>query len=622
MYRVSVPVTTFCLDTYGTEKYIKLFKDLDAERIFLCPDSGIAKSTEIESRELISIEKNCEILHRYGFEVGVWIWAFHAENDSRYTYITNADGKADTITVCPADELYRERMCSLVKSFAKTDIDLIMFDDDYRFGFHSVGFGCCCENHRKMISKELNENVSLTLLKEKLLYGEPNKYRDAFIKCNGKSLEDFADCMRKAVDEVNPDLRMGYCTCITNWDIDGTHPDIISKKLAGKTKPFYRLIGAPYWGKNKNWGNRLSDVIEFERAEASRCTDANTEIFSEGDVFPRPRYNIPSSYSEGFDTALRAAGCTDGILKYALDYTSSPEYETGYVKSHIKNKNVYKKISEFFDGKKSIGVRVYDKAAKFGEITVPGVVEGKYDIQNLAFGAGSKMMCYSCIPTVYGSSGRCGVAFGEDVKAVPENELNGLILDISAAQTLAKKGIDTGLISIGEDIKSSLEIFGNENVSIFSGGIFKKTVLNENAVIESEFTDNNKNRFPASYKYENENGERFFVFCFEAYFNSENLFRMYERNKQINNAILYLTGKEPAVKCSAKPDLYIQAKEDEKEIAVGLWNFFEDETDETELIFDRKIKSVKTLNCNAVINGNKVTVDNIKPFGFCAVVCI
>jgi hypothetical protein len=57
--------------------------------------------------------------------------------------------------------------------------------------------------------------------------------------------------------------------------------------------------------------------------------DKNIEVLSEGDVYPRPRHKIPANYLEIFDTALRAADCTNGIHKYMLDYTSNAgNYET------------------------------------------------------------------------------------------------------------------------------------------------------------------------------------------------------------------------------------------------------------------------------------------------------
>ena len=62
---------------------------------------------------------------------------------------------------------------------------------------------------------------------------------------------------------------------------------------------------------------------------------------AEGDVYPRPRINCPASYLEGFDTAIRASGCTDGILKYGLDYTANADYETGYARFHERNTPLY-----------------------------------------------------------------------------------------------------------------------------------------------------------------------------------------------------------------------------------------------------------------------------------------
>ena len=79
--------------------------------------------------------------------------------------------------------------------------------------------------------------------------------------------------------------------------------------------------------------------------ESAWCDDENIEIMSEGDVYPRPRHRCPSSYLEGFDTAIRAAEATTGILKYTLSYTSAPEYENGYVDAHVRNKPIYNKAA-------------------------------------------------------------------------------------------------------------------------------------------------------------------------------------------------------------------------------------------------------------------------------------
>ena len=100
--------------------------------------------------------------------------------------------------------------------------------------------------------------------------------------------------------------------------------------------------------------------------ESAWCEDNDIEIMTEGDVYPRPRHRCPSSYLEGFDTALRTAETANGILKYAVSYTSSPEYENGYIDSHIKNKPIYDEIDRLSSGKKDCGVRIYESMHKVG----------------------------------------------------------------------------------------------------------------------------------------------------------------------------------------------------------------------------------------------------------------
>lgn len=180
-----------------------------------------------------------------------------------------------------------------LKDVAGTGVDMILLNDDLRFGAWS-GFGCLCENHVRMICEQLGENVEETRLRELILSGGKNRYRDAFLNANKRSLQKYAVKMRRAADEVNPKLRLGFCACVSSWDIDGDAFEI-SKLLAGNTKPILRLIGAPYWvacsGKEY-----LQDVVELERMEASWNRDSEIELIAEGDAYSCPRLNCPASY--------------------------------------------------------------------------------------------------------------------------------------------------------------------------------------------------------------------------------------------------------------------------------------------------------------------------------------
>ena len=65
--------------------------------------------------------------------------------------------------------------------------------------------------HIEMIRKQLGEEIEENRLKEFILNGGKNKYRDAFLHANRLSLENYAVTMRRAVDEINPNIRLGFC---------------------------------------------------------------------------------------------------------------------------------------------------------------------------------------------------------------------------------------------------------------------------------------------------------------------------------------------------------------------------------------------------------------------------
>lgn len=620
MYKISVPVTLESLDRYGKEYYVELLKSMKADRVFLCPSSD-KKFWDNYSDEISRLKNYVTYMKSNGFETGVWVWAFQYRNGD-FTYMKSLLGKDSISSVCPTDKKYRDMMGRFVEDAASCGIDIFMFDDDFRYSFIDNGISCLCDNHLKMIGEILGEDVTVETMEKHLLHGEGNKYREAFVKANGSALAVFAEDMRKHLDKVNPNIRMGFCSCISQWDIDGIHPDEIAKLFAGNTRPFYRLIGAPYWAAMKSWGNRLADVIEIERIESSHRYSPETEIFSEGDTYPRPRFKTSAAYLEGFDTALRAAGCTDGILKYAVDYSSDPHYECGYITRHIKNLPVYEKIDEMFSDKKSIGIRVYDKAAKFSEIPITEKYDGSLDIQNIAFNAGQRLISGCSLPTCYEGEGFAAVAFGEHIKEVSDEALsNGLIIDLAASIILEKKGIDTGVRGIGNAINTNLEIFekGNNYVPLGWGVECKNVIPDEKAVIESRF-EFDEGTVPASFRYENENGQRFLVFCYDANDNqnAEEFYRQYTRAEQIISAVPWLCGKELPAVITGNPELYVQVKENDKSMAVGLWNFFSDDIPEPKIKLNFIPKSVKTINCKAEIKDNTVLLSRIEPYGFAA----
>lgn len=623
MYRVSVPINVRHLDRSDLNRVLEELKKLDTNRVFLCGVSPYETDRDERDRANRLIMEYCKFFKKFGYEVGVWIWTFWVKGKNNFLGMKSNSGVISKEFMCPSDENFRKFAAEYVKEFAQCGVDLIQFDDDFRYGHLDGGFCCVCENHLKWVINDLGEEINEEFLVEKLTKGGPNRYRDSWLRANGYFMELFAKEMREAVDSVNPNIRMGRCTCMTAWDMDGTDPERIGRLLAGNTKPFVRLIGAPYWAVNKSWGNRIQDVIELHRLERSWFTDDTFEIFAEGDVWPRPRWNCPAAYLEGFDTALRADGTMDGILKYAIDYTSSIDYEPGYVQRHVRNKELYKEIQKNFADKTAVGVRVYEAAKRYAQTVIPKKIEGSHDIQDYINSPAIRLMAEHAIPTTYYGDGICGIAFGENSRHLPDDAFSkGLILDACAARILTEKGIDVGIREVlGEEVIKEEEYYIDENeyASVVYDTDVYRMKLSENATVKSEFVIG-KERIPASYTYENANGQRFFVYTADAHYNQETLWRNHVRGIQLKKAVKWLSGKDLPAVCHKNPDLYMMCKEKDGEMAVGLWNFCIDSILAPEVTLSENYKKIKFINCKGKMEGNKVYLSEIAPFSFAGLV--
>ncbi len=612
MYKLSVPFKLNQVEKYGAEVLIKNLKEVKADYVFLAFDSYI-KDENRAKKTFDALAKAVPIFKAAGFKVGAWFCGLRVENDKEYTHITSPNGKVSRNQVCPSDEDFGAFAQEFIKNVAKCAPDVILLDDDYRYGFLDCGLGCACKNHRAYMEQILGEKLPEEGLSELIFGGGKNKYRSAYLKANGHFLKEFAKNARVAIDSVNPDIRLGLCACITTWDFDGVSAAELSRIMAGNTEPFLRLIGAPYWAHNRNWGNRLQDVIELTRMERTWCGEG-IEILAEGDTYPRPRFTCSANALEGFDTAFRAAGVLSGIHKYIFDYYAAPEYDNGYKLKHLKNQSVYKAIEENFADKTAVGVRVYEAMAKFENMEVPPYHSGKDSVQNMFFSPAAKLLAAQTIPSVYEGLGTVGMAFGENVKYIDDAALdNGLIIDGVAAQILQQKGIDTGIQEVLGRIKGweEFDLHCKNYLNLGGSSAFEISVK-DGAEVLSEIVVDEK-LVPLAYTYQNANCQKFLVFTIDAYGTSEHALKQSIRGQQIAKAIVWMGKKLPA-QMLGNPDCYMLCKENERGKAVWIGNFFGDECLNTTVTLDKDYKTVEFINCTGTLDGNKVIIDNIHPY--------
>lgn len=627
MYKLSVPVSIDTIDDSSVEAYIAEFKNAKVDRVFLLSAASIMRKDAFVYTCPEKMERLIARFKEAGFEVGVWLGAFghggvlaHDKGSdyvADFTRIRGSDGGMSAEGFCPLDENFQKCYYEGVKKVALMRPDIIMFDDDFRLnGRRGYTLGCCCDKHMERFCTLVGENVPREKMEELVFTGGQNKYRDAWLKLSGDTLLEFARLMRRAVDEADESIRLGSCACPSVWDGEGTDMIALAKAFAGKTKPYMRTVGAPYHGP------RVQNAVERTRMQAAWCEDEGIEIFAEGDVYPRPRYAVGSRLLEIYDNALVASGAMDGILKYMYDYNYKVSYEKGYNARHIKNMAFRDGIRAMFENKKHIGVRVYEhlhkvREAVFPKEYVPGASAFAWD---LSFAIAHRFLCENAIPTVYRQSEEYPVlVFSENARHIDLAELkNGAILDVAAAKILSARGVDVGLISA-----KAQSVFGeyfssyDDEIRNIASVCTQKAAVSDKACVKSVFTPDNT---PASYTYENENGQRFYVLCFDAHKSESlhfNYVDNYYRQADMIEAIEWLCGRKLPAVCTKNPYLYMQAARGEDgALTVALFNMHIDEIVEAEIELDDAYSEIKCLGCAGTLCKNKVKLTTeIEPYG-------
>ena len=608
--RFAIPVV-LSSQTSDLQRILEDLRLAKASRVWLA--TGIYNDKEKQAKVFSKLKDYIAFFKGNGIETGVWFWAFQVQGNKTFTHIHSFEGTSPA-EICPLDTGFRAFMQDAIRAIAAMEPDLIMFDDDFSL-YHS-GTGCICRHHLERVSKELGEQVLEEGLFQRAFGGGPNKLRNALIKSWGDSLREHAIAMRQALDSVNPNIRMGLCLCLNSYDADGVAPGELATLLAGKTRPFLRQIGAPYWA--ASWRDRpyLEEIVEYERWQQSQNANKNIEIWAEGDVYPRPRYKSPASYLEIFCTALMASGGFDGMIKYMFDYTSSADYERGYLERHVRNLPVYEKIGQWFGNAEGRGIRVYFNSCKLKDTDFTGLPVEPYFINKKAsYSQAAEALACNSIPTVYSGVGNVGIVFWESARNLPEEAFSKpMILDIAAAKILAEKGIEVGISSFGEFFKPNKMLFPDgERVALINKKASSvKIEVSSKARICSTFEDG----CVASFSYKNQAGQAFLIFNFHSGICVGDFWRNYRFAKTIvefctrNNA-------ELPVYAFGNPDLYVICKDDGMHRSIGMWNCFADEVNEAVLHLDRDVAEIECLNCNArIIDGRTIKLDHLSAYDF------
>ena len=90
----------------------------------------------------------------------------------------------------------------------------------------------------------------------------------------------------------------------------------------------------------------------------------------------------------------------------------------------------------------------------------------------------------------------------------------------------------------------------------------------------------------------------------------------YDASRRYADAIAYLGGKKLPAFVYGNPALYVQAKEGNGALAVGLWNFFADIAVAPIVELDKAYSEITFINCTGKLEKDRVHLSDIPAFGF------
>jgi hypothetical protein len=184
MYKISVPIMNFNVEHNGREQMLQELRRFDVERVFLAMDCYELDAGRRRAA-MEALAENCRFFKANGLEVGAWIWTFWVKNNQTFRNMRTIGGKELPEAMCPTDDSFVEFAADYVAKIAACGVDMIQFDDDFRYGFLADAPACLCDAHIEAINRMTGVVSTRAELEQYIVSGAKNKFRDAYLQANG-----------------------------------------------------------------------------------------------------------------------------------------------------------------------------------------------------------------------------------------------------------------------------------------------------------------------------------------------------------------------------------------------------------------------------------------------------
>jgi len=184
MYKVTVPALIY--PHFDKEGVLAELRRAKVDRVALTLEREIEHT--FSSPEILATLKELIVAYKQaGIEVMIWLGETMGHDSSAETEESPYQNLCDfdsgrSKAFCPLDEKFQRDFADWIRKVGSLGVDMILLDDDYRTdAIPDVTMGCCCPLHMQKIEQVLGETISPEALREKMLTGGENRYRNAWL---------------------------------------------------------------------------------------------------------------------------------------------------------------------------------------------------------------------------------------------------------------------------------------------------------------------------------------------------------------------------------------------------------------------------------------------------------
>lgn len=387
-------------------------------------------------------------------DVGINVHCTLGHIDEGYTIygqpfqpIVGYRGDTSLACFCPEYEERKQFLREKYAMYARLSPDFIWVDDDVKFFWNGVKFGCFCPRCMERFNKKTGRNDTRESLVSAMEQPDAVALRAAWVRDVSDRMRDLFTLIREAVHGVNPDIHLGFQTQHQGWSTyNAMDYDAWFRALHGcKGRP-----GEGFYD-DKTPTGVVTKALSCAR-QASEYPDCVTDVQYEIEDFPNYSTLQKSVRINMDEITLAAAQGLNGVLvnAFSADEVVSVRGLDDMYDTMLTMRADWDKMERFGRGMRGVGFypAISSKYDQRRPLHNDQSFFTTYDEAMNHNVMQTYSLCHIGIPLTTDAENACGAVFAGDLAdGFTDEELmaflkRSVILDADAAAAFARRGLE------------------------------------------------------------------------------------------------------------------------------------------------------------------------------------